>query len=94
MLPWERQLLNASSGGSIVDKTPTEIQELIKNMAGDFKHTSHGYSWYMDPPQEVKEVSTPHIEAQLSELTKAVTVVAKDKYIQPTPHPCGIFTQV
>nr|KAJ0204073.1 hypothetical protein LSAT_V11C500279600 [Lactuca sativa] len=94
MNPMERRLLNASSGGSLPDKTPTEIHNLIKNMAEDSKHSSHDEEWYMDAPRGVKEVQTPQIEAQLSELIKVVMMLAKDKGVQPTPRPCGICTQV
>ncbi|XP_052621604.1 uncharacterized protein LOC128127214 [Lactuca sativa] len=92
---WDRRLLNASSGGSIVDKTPTEIRVLIKNMAEEFKHTVQEEEWYNDAPRGVKEISTPKIESQLSELTKVVMMLAKDKGVQPpTVRPCGICTQV
>ena len=40
MTPMERMFLNASSGGSLPDKTPTEIRNLIKNMDEDSKHSS------------------------------------------------------
>ncbi|XP_023772380.2 uncharacterized protein LOC111921039 [Lactuca sativa] len=94
MTPWEIRLLNASSGGSLTDKTPTEIRDLIKNMAEDSKHTSQDEDWYTDAPRGVKELHTPQIEAQLSELTNVVMMLAKDKGVQSTPRPCGICTQV
>ncbi|XP_052619833.1 uncharacterized protein LOC111889560 [Lactuca sativa] len=94
MTPMERRLLNASSGGSLSDKTPTEIRNLIKIMAEDSKHSSHDEEWYTDAPRGVKEVQTPYNEAQLSELTKVVMMLAKDKGVHPTPRPCGICTQV
>ena len=88
----ERRLLNASSGGSLPDKTPTKICNLIKHMAKDSKHASHDEEWYTDAPRSVKEVQAPQIEAQLSELTKVVMMLAKDKGVQPTPRPCDICT--
>ncbi|XP_023730543.2 uncharacterized protein LOC111878271 [Lactuca sativa] len=95
MLSWDRRLLNASSGGSIDDKTPTEIRVLIKNMAEESKHTVQEEEWYSDAPRGVKEISTPKIESQISELTKVVMMLAKDKGVQPpTVRPCGICTQV
>ncbi|XP_052621239.1 uncharacterized protein LOC128127043 [Lactuca sativa] len=95
MSSWDRRLLNASSGGSIADKTPTEIRVLIKNMAEESKHTVQEEEWYSDAPRGVKEISTPKIESQLSELTKVVMMLAKDKGVQPpTVRPCGICTQV
>ncbi|XP_023763984.2 uncharacterized protein LOC111912477 [Lactuca sativa] len=94
MTPMERRLLNASSGGSLPDKTPTEIRNQTKNMDKDSKHSSHDEEWYTDAPRGVKEVQTPQIEAQLSELTKLVMMLAKGKGVKPTPCPCGICTQV
>ena len=94
MTPMERSLLNASSGGSLPEKTPTEICNLINNMAEDSKHSGHDEEWYTDAPRGLKEVITPKIEAHLSELTKLVMMIAKDKGVQPTSRPCGIFTQV
>ncbi|XP_052623683.1 uncharacterized protein LOC128129004 [Lactuca sativa] len=95
MSSWDRRLLNASSGRSIVDKTLTEIRVLIKNMAEESKHTVQEEEWYSDAPRGVKEISTPKIESQLSELTKVVMMLAKDKGVQPpTVRPCGICTQV
>lgn len=72
MTPMEIRLLNASNGGSLPDNTPTEIRNLIKNMADDSKHSNHDEEWYTDAPLGVKEVHTPQIEAQLSKLTKVV----------------------
>ncbi|KAL7597396.1 hypothetical protein Lser_V15G31293 [Lactuca serriola] len=95
MSSWDRRLLNASSGGSIADKNPTEIRVLIKNKAEESKHTVQEEEWYSDAPRGVKEISTPKIESQLSELTKVVMMLEKDKGVQPpTVRPCGICTQV
>ncbi|XP_052621458.1 uncharacterized protein LOC128127127 [Lactuca sativa] len=71
-----------------------EIRDLIKNIVEDSKHTSQDEDRYTDAPRGVKEVHTPQIKAQLSELTKVVTIFAKDKGVQSTPRPCGICTQV
>lgn len=74
---WERRLLNASSGGSLSDKTPIEICDLIKNKAHDSKHTSHNEEWFADVPCGVEELNIPYIEAQLSELKNAVMMLIK-----------------
>ncbi|XP_023760997.1 uncharacterized protein LOC111909408 [Lactuca sativa] len=79
MTPMERRLLNGLSGGSLPDKTPTEIRNLIKNMAEDSKQSSHDEEWYTDAPRGVKEVQTTQIEAQLSELTKAEDISGQTK---------------
>ena len=94
MSQWERRLLNASSGGSIIDKTPSQIREIINNMAEDSRHTDHEDGFYNDAPRGVKEVSTSHLETQISELTKVVMLIAKDKGVATTIRPCGVCTQV
>ncbi|KAI3516247.1 hypothetical protein L1887_15158 [Cichorium endivia] len=91
---WDRRLLNASSGGSIADKTPTQIRELINTMAEDSKHTLQEEEWYPDPPRAVNEVNNPKLESQISELTKAVLMLTKEKATQPPVRPCGVCLQV
>ncbi|XP_023743143.2 uncharacterized protein LOC111891312 [Lactuca sativa] len=63
-------------------------------MAEESNHTTQEEEWYSDAPRGVKEISTPRIESQLSELNKVVMMLAKEKGVQPTPRPCGICTQV
>ncbi|KAI3523607.1 hypothetical protein L1887_01861 [Cichorium endivia] len=94
LTPMERRLINASSGGSLIDKTPSQIRALIEKMSEDSKHTKMEDEWYADPPRGVKEVSTPHIENQISELTKAVMQLTKDKGVEPpSVRACGICLQ-
>ena len=75
----ERRLINASSGGSSGDMTPTEIKELIEKLAIESKHYGNEDEWYPDQPRGVKEVSNVHLEAQISELTKVVLLLTKEK---------------
>ncbi|KAI3782083.1 hypothetical protein L2E82_12115 [Cichorium intybus] len=91
---WDHRLLNASSGGSITDKTPTQIRELINTMAEDSKHTLQEDEWYPDPQRAVNEVNNPKLESQISELTKAVLMLTKEKATQPPVRPCGVCLQV
>ncbi|XP_052622559.1 uncharacterized protein LOC111893635 [Lactuca sativa] len=64
-------------------------------MAEESKHIVQEEGWYSDAPRGVKEISTPKIESQLSELTKVVMMLAKEKGVQPPiVRPCGICTQV
>ncbi|KAF5804656.1 putative retrotransposon gag domain, aspartic peptidase domain superfamily [Helianthus annuus] len=93
LAPMERRLINASSGGALLDKTPTQIRALITSIAEDTKHSAQDEEWYMDVPRAVKEVSTPHIETQLAELTKAVMQLTKDKSAEPQARACGICLQ-
>ncbi|KAK1413027.1 hypothetical protein QVD17_34727 [Tagetes erecta] len=93
LAPMERRLLNAACGGDTLDKTPTQIRALITSIAEDTKHLSQDEEWYTDIPRVVKEVSTPYIEAQLAELTKAVMMLTKDKGAEAPSRACGIFLQ-
>ncbi|XP_023748966.1 uncharacterized protein LOC111897240 [Lactuca sativa] len=79
LTPMERRLINASSGGSLGDMTPTEIRELIEKLAIESKHSGNKDRWYPDQPRGVKEISNGHLEAQLSELTKVVLLLTKEK---------------
>ncbi|KAI3708260.1 hypothetical protein L2E82_37425 [Cichorium intybus] len=93
LTPMERRLINASSGGSLIDQTPTQIRALIEKMAEESKHTQGEDEWYADPSRSVKEVSTPYLESQISQLTKAVMQLTKDKGIEPAVRACGICLQ-
>nr|KAJ0227398.1 hypothetical protein LSAT_V11C100046190 [Lactuca sativa] len=88
LTPMERRLINASSGGSLGDMTPTEIRELIEKLAIESKHSGNEDEWYPDQARGVKEVSNVHLEAQISELTKAVLLLTKEKAVAKKP--CGI----
>lgn len=59
----ERRLINASSGGSLSDVTPTEIRELIEKLFIESMNSGKKYDWYDDKPRGVKEVSSHHLEA-------------------------------
>lgn len=45
MLPWESRLLDASSGGLIIDKTLIEIRAPTKNIEEDSNQTYHEDNW-------------------------------------------------
>ncbi|KAK9076094.1 hypothetical protein SSX86_004427 [Deinandra increscens subsp. villosa] len=93
LAPLERRLINASSGGALLDKTPTQIRALITSIAEDTKHSAQDEEWYVDTPRAVKEVTTPRIENQLDVLTKAVMQLTKDKGVEPKARACGICLQ-
>nr|KAJ0197718.1 hypothetical protein LSAT_V11C700371310 [Lactuca sativa] len=86
----ERRLINASSGGSLSDMTPTEIRALIEKLANESKHSATEEEWYPDHPRGVKEMSNAHLESQISKLTKVVLLLTKEKGIEPMVKPCGI----
>ncbi|KAL7585219.1 uncharacterized protein LOC111909842 [Lactuca sativa] len=85
----ERRLINASSGGSLGDMTPSEIQKLIEKMAIESKHYGKKDEWYSDQPRVVKEISNAHLDSQIYELEKVVILFTKEKIVAKKP--CGIF---
>ncbi|XP_076887835.1 uncharacterized protein LOC143538087 [Bidens hawaiensis] len=92
LAPMERRLINASSGGALLDKTPTQIRALITSIAEDTKHWAQEDGWYDDTPRGVNEVNTPRIETQLAELTRVVMQL-KSKGAEPKARACGICLQ-
>ena len=83
-----RCLINSYSGGSLGDMTPTEIRELIENLAIESKHYGNEDEWYLDQPKGFKEVSSAHLKSQISELTKSVLHLTKEK--ATVKKQCGI----
>ncbi|KAL0321419.1 UNVERIFIED_CONTAM: hypothetical protein Sradi_5403400 [Sesamum radiatum] len=65
----DRRMVDAASGGSLIDKTPKEAQHLISTMAKNYRqygyHTERGVSI-------VNEVSTNDLANKVSELTVLV----------------------
>ena len=69
LLPMERSMIDAASGGALVDKTPEAARNLIANMAA----SSQQYGTKMDhTPQRVNGVNTRDLEQQISDLTALV----------------------
>ncbi|XP_031247321.1 uncharacterized protein LOC116105038 [Pistacia vera] len=66
-------MIDAASGGALVDKTPEAAKQLISNMAANSQQfgTRHDA-----PPKRVNKVSTSSIEQQLSNLTSLVRQLA------------------
>ncbi|KAM1476363.1 hypothetical protein ACFXTO_038357 [Malus domestica] len=89
LLPMERQMLYASAGGALVDKTPGAAKVLIANRA----HNAQQYEGVgqRDPPQpQVNEVSSmPEIQSQLANLTSIVSQLAEGMKIHG-PSVCGV----
>ncbi|XP_031272848.1 uncharacterized protein LOC116131317 [Pistacia vera] len=73
LLPMERKVIDATSGGALVDKTPEAAKHLISNMVANSQQfgTRHDA-----PPKRVNEVSTSFIEQQLSDLASLVRRLA------------------
>ncbi|CAN6725392.1 unnamed protein product [Malus baccata var. baccata] len=89
LLPMERQMLDASAGGALVDKTPGAAKLLIANRA----HNAQQYEGVgqRDPPRpQVNEVSSmPEIQSQLANLTSIVSQLAEGMKIHG-PSVCGV----
>ncbi|CAN6570911.1 unnamed protein product [Malus baccata var. baccata] len=89
LLPMERQMLDASGGGALVDKTPGAAKVLIANRA----HNAQQYEGVgqRDPPRpQVNEVSSmPEIRSQLANLTSIVSQLAEGMKIHG-PSVCGV----
>ncbi|XP_027174288.1 pentatricopeptide repeat-containing protein At2g15630, mitochondrial-like [Coffea eugenioides] len=62
----DRSIIDAASGGALVNKTPQEARELIERMA----ENSQQFGTREDCPiRRVNEVETPSMQQQLAELT-------------------------
>ncbi|XP_031254321.1 uncharacterized protein LOC116112302 [Pistacia vera] len=73
LLPMERNMIDAASGGELVDKTPEAAKQLISNMAANSQQFGIRHD---APPKRVNEVNTSSIEQQLSDLTSLVRQLA------------------
>ncbi|KAM1067456.1 hypothetical protein FF1_022698 [Malus domestica] len=82
LLPLERQMLDASAGGALVDKTPMAAKILITNRVLNAQQYE-GVGQRGPPRQQVHEVSsTSNIQSQLANLTSLVSQMAKGMKIQ------------
>ncbi|KAK4381604.1 hypothetical protein Sango_2951100 [Sesamum angolense] len=69
----DRRMVDAASGGALIDKTPDEAQHLISTMAENYRQ--YGYHTDKGAPK-VNEVSTNDLAEKLSELTVFVHQLA------------------
>ncbi|KAM1217183.1 hypothetical protein ACFX2J_013388 [Malus domestica] len=89
LLPLERQMLDASAGGALVDKTPMAAKILIANRALNAQQYE-GVGQRGPPRQQVHEVSsTSNIQSQLANLTSLVSQMAEGMKIKG-PMVCGV----
>ncbi|XP_027171423.1 uncharacterized protein LOC113770988 [Coffea eugenioides] len=83
----DRSIIDAASGGALVNKTPQEARELIEGMA----ENSQQFSSREDIPiRKVNEVETSSMQQQLTELTSFVRQLAVGNASQARV--CGICT--
>jgi len=73
LLPMDRSMIDASSGGALVEKTHMEARELISKMATNSQQFGIGAD---HTPRKVNEVMHSNIKTQLSELTSLIRQVA------------------
>ncbi|KAM1924559.1 hypothetical protein ACFX15_022332 [Malus domestica] len=89
LLPLERQMLDASASGALVDKTPMVAKILIANRALNAQQYE-GVGQRGPPRQQVHELSsTSNIQSQLANLTFLVSQMAEGMKIQG-PMVCGV----
>ncbi|CAN6687773.1 unnamed protein product [Malus baccata var. baccata] len=89
LLPLERQMLDASAGGALVDKTPRAAKVLIANRALNAQQYE-GVGQRGPPRHQVHEVSsTSDLHSQLANLTSIVSQMAEGMKIQG-PVVCGV----
>ncbi|XP_071905713.1 uncharacterized protein [Coffea arabica] len=85
----DRSIIDAASGGALVNKTPQEARELIEGMA----ENSQQFSTREDVPiRRVNEIETPSVQQQLNELTAFVRQQAVRNASQARV--CGICTGI
>ncbi|CAN6557500.1 unnamed protein product [Malus baccata var. baccata] len=89
LLPLERQMLDASAGGALVDKTPMAAKILIANRALNAQQYE-GVGQRGPPRHQVHEVSsTSDLHSQLANLTSIVSQMAEGMKMQG-PVVCGV----
>ena len=85
LLPTDRSMIDAASGGALVDKTPDAARNLIANMATN----SQQFGTRLDlPSQHVNEVNISSLEQQIAGLTSLVRQMAVGNV--QTAKVCGI----
>ena len=86
LLPLDRSMIDAASGGALVDKTPSEAKDLIANMAANSQQ--FGIRQDIASTRKVNEVQTndSQLGQQLAQLTTVVQQLAMGQQVRP----CGI----
>ncbi|XP_062150390.1 uncharacterized protein LOC133859075 [Alnus glutinosa] len=89
LLPIDRNMIDAASGGALVDKTPEAARNLIANMAAN----SQQFSTRLDlQPRPINEVNISSLEQQIASLTSLVRQMAVGN--MQTVKACGICSIV
>ncbi|KAM1255941.1 hypothetical protein ACFX2G_030716 [Malus domestica] len=90
LLPIERQMLDASAGGALVDKTPTVAKMLIANRALNAQQYEGVGQRSMPRQQQVNEVSAiTELQNQMANLTTLLSQVVEGPKVK-TVASCGV----
>ncbi|RDX73924.1 hypothetical protein CR513_46390, partial [Mucuna pruriens] len=91
----DRSMIDATSGGALMDKTPPAARHLISNMASNTQQFRIRGPNQSRTVNEISVASNQRLENQLTELTSLVTQLAFSQH-QPTMAAklCGICTFV
>lgn len=68
LLSMERKMMDAASGGAIVNKTPQAARDLITTMAAN----SQQFGSHQEPSRRVNEVNASSLESKINQLTSLV----------------------
>jgi retrotransposon gag protein len=86
----DKNLVDAASGGALVDKTPAEEKKLIANMAANSQYRG-GRNIISTSVRQVNEVVSTNLEQQVAKLTSLVERVFIEKGQEKA---CGICSMV
>ncbi|CAN6567590.1 unnamed protein product [Malus baccata var. baccata] len=90
LLPIERQMLDASAGRALVDKTPTAAKMLIANRALNAQQYEGVGQRSMPRQHQVNEVSAiTELQNQMANLTTLLSQVVKGPKVKPVAS-CGV----
>ncbi|KAM2886417.1 hypothetical protein COP2_013490 [Malus domestica] len=90
LLPIERQMLDASAGGALVDKTPTTAKTLIANRALNAQQYEGVGQRSMPRQHQVNEVSAiTELQNQMANLTTLLSQVVEGSKVK-TVASCGV----
>ncbi|KAJ9556479.1 hypothetical protein OSB04_011093 [Centaurea solstitialis] len=78
LLPTDRKMIDAASGGAMFNKTPTEVRALITTMVENSQHFSVRSDMRREPTK-TNEVNVASIESRLFDLTNMVKQLVVDK---------------
>ncbi|XP_024965788.1 uncharacterized protein LOC112505988 [Cynara cardunculus var. scolymus] len=88
LLPMERKMMDAASGGAIVNKTPTQARTLIDTMAENSKQ----FGVRSDIGRGASEVHVKSLEIKITDLTNLVKQLAMGN--MPQVKACGFCSSV